>query len=413
MSHSSRQKSTPKPHQRAQRLEQARNLKMARSSHRYMRGATGQFYAWLAAKARPSLPAGPPIWICGDCHIGNLGPIANAAGRVEIQIRDLDQTTIGNPAHDLLRLSLSLASAARSSNLRGVTTALMLESVMDGYELAFAPDFDVEADLDAPEVIVRSLDASANASWKSLAERIGGGDPTIPLGKRFWPLSARERAALEQVCASEAMRRLATVLKGRPDDARVKLVDAAFWVKGCSSLGKLRYAAILRVGDEAANKRRYCIIDFKEADSTAAPAAPGATMPRDAAERVVAGARSLSPFLGARMIAAKLNGRPVFVRELRPQDLKLELDMLPAGEATDVAFYLGAIVGKAHSRQMSHKSRADWLKTLKGQSTRVLDAPTWLWSGVVDLLAEHERGYLDHCRRYALARVKREADQGR
>jgi uncharacterized protein (DUF2252 family) len=409
MSRSYRQKSAPpQPDQRARRLEQKRNLKMARSSHRYMRGATGQFYAWLASESHAAIPAGPPIWICGDCHIGNLGPTANAAGRVEVQIRDVDQAVIGNPAHDLLRLSLSLASAARGSNLRGVTTALMLESVMDGYELAFAPDFDVDADLDAPDVIVRSLEASAKASWKSLAaDRIGGGDPTIPLGKRFWPLSARERQALEEICASEAMRKLATALKGRPDDARVKLMDAAFWVKGCSSLGKLRYAAILRVGDD--KKRSYCIVDFKEADSTSAPAASGETMPRDPAERVVAGARHLSPHLGSRMIAAKLDGCSVFARELRPQDLKLELDVLPAGEAADVAFYLGAIVGKAHSRQMSHKVRATWLKTLKSQSTRVLDAPSWLWSGVVDLLAEHERGYLNHCRRYALADARREA----
>jgi uncharacterized protein (DUF2252 family) len=31
-----------------------------------------------------------------------------------------------------------------------------------------------------------------------------------------------------------------------------------------------------------------------------------------------------------------------------------------------------------------------------------MDAPSWLWSGVVDLVAIHERAYLDHCRRYAL-----------
>jgi len=29
--------------------------------------------------------------------MGNLGPVANAAGQIEIQIRDLDQTVIGNP----------------------------------------------------------------------------------------------------------------------------------------------------------------------------------------------------------------------------------------------------------------------------------------------------------------------------
>ena len=70
-----------------------------------------------------SSPIGPAIWICGDCHVGNLGPVADVKGRVNVQIRDLDQTVIGNPAHDLIRLGLSLAMAARGANLPGLTTA--------------------------------------------------------------------------------------------------------------------------------------------------------------------------------------------------------------------------------------------------------------------------------------------------
>ena len=31
-----------------------------------------------------------------------------------------------------------------------------------------------------------------------------------------------------------------------------------------------------------------------------------------------------------------------------------------------------------------------------------LRAPSWLWSSVVDLLAIHEKAYLEHCRLYAL-----------
>jgi uncharacterized protein (DUF2252 family) len=80
-----------------------------------------------------STGSGPPIWICGDCHVGNLGPLAHSDGRVEIQIRDLDQTVIGNPTHDIVRLGLSLASAARGSDLPGVTTARILEQIIEGY----------------------------------------------------------------------------------------------------------------------------------------------------------------------------------------------------------------------------------------------------------------------------------------
>src|SRR5689334_24944995 len=112
---------------------------MARSVHAYVRGNTAQFYAWLAASdASRAVPEGPPVWICGDCHLGNLGPLADSRGRVAIQIRDLDQTVIGNPAHDLIRLALSLASAARGSDLPGVTTARLIERLMLGYETALA-----------------------------------------------------------------------------------------------------------------------------------------------------------------------------------------------------------------------------------------------------------------------------------
>src|SRR6202049_2910736 len=113
---------------------------MSRSSHAYVRGNTVKFYEWLEGQKNGSIPSGPPVWICGDCHVGNLGPVANASGQIEIQIRDLDQTVVGNPAHDLIRLGLSLASAARGSELPGVTSAKMLEEFVAGYEEVMAND---------------------------------------------------------------------------------------------------------------------------------------------------------------------------------------------------------------------------------------------------------------------------------
>src|ERR1700760_2163352 len=127
-------KSVITPANRTKVLDERRHLKMAESAHAYVRGNTAQFYEWLKSRSvRAAIPAGPDIWICGDCHTGNLGPVADVEGNIDIQIRDLDQTVIGNPAHDLLRLGLSLAMAARSSDLPGVTTALMLEELIVGY----------------------------------------------------------------------------------------------------------------------------------------------------------------------------------------------------------------------------------------------------------------------------------------
>ena len=136
--------SLPRPSARQATLAGIRQLKMARSSNAYVRGNTLKFYEALNDLPKQLIPEGPPIWICGDCHVGNLGPIANAQGRVEIQIRDLDQTVIGTPAHDLIRLGLSLGTAARSSDLPGVTTAQMLEQMIEGYEAAFDDDTESE-----------------------------------------------------------------------------------------------------------------------------------------------------------------------------------------------------------------------------------------------------------------------------
>jgi uncharacterized protein (DUF2252 family) len=347
------------PEERAIVLERQRTLKMARSAHAYVRGNTLKFYEWLDGLPRGTLPEGPPIWICGDCHLGNLGPLADADGLVDIQIRDLDQTVVGNPTHDLVRLGLSLASAARGSDLPGVVTARMLEEMIAGYAAGLGED---EGDRRPAEPdVVRSVRRRAlGRHWKHLArERLKGAEPTIPLGRKFWALDEKERRALDDLFQEKKVRRLVLALNGRSEEAEARLIDAAYWMKGCSSLGFLRYAALVAIG-ELESKRRLALVDLKEAVAPAAPAASDAEMPSDPAERVVAGARALSPNLGERMLPVRLLGRPVVMRELAPQDLKLDVDQFTREEAVRAAHYLAYVVGKAH-----------------------------------------EVGYLQHCRRYA------------
>jgi uncharacterized protein (DUF2252 family) len=162
-----------KPDDRERILTQTRNLKMARSAHAYVRGSTVKFYDWLKNSRPGELPEGPPVWICGDCHIGNLGPLADAKGHVLIQIRDLDQTVIGNPAHDLIRLGLSLASAARGSDLPGVTTARILEELVAGYLAALTADFQTDKDKShLPKSIRMLLEQSTRRRWRHLAEAV-------------------------------------------------------------------------------------------------------------------------------------------------------------------------------------------------------------------------------------------------
>ena len=258
----------------------------------------------------------------------------------------------------------------------------MLEEMMEGYENAFERDFHEESESKRPESIRLVSKQASAASWKTLAKkRIEDTRPAIPLGRRFWSISKDERRQIEKLFDSEEMRKLATMLRSREDDARVKL-----YKKGKDST--------------------YCIMDVKEAVHPIARHAWCVKMPSDPAERVVEGARHLSPYLGKRMRAMRLMNKAVFVRELLPQDLKIEVEQLTQDEAMKVARFLAAVVGKAHSRQMASGTRKQWQKELRRNRTKSLDAPTWLWTSIVELLAVHERAYPEHCRTFAWDAVR-------
>jgi uncharacterized protein (DUF2252 family) len=52
---------------------------------------------------------------------------------------------------------------------------------------------------------------------------------------------------------------------------------------------------------------------------------------------------------------------------------------------------------------MEPGQRRAWRSDLTKNHKASLEAPSWLWAGVVELIALHEAAYLDHCRRFALS----------
>jgi uncharacterized protein (DUF2252 family) len=217
--------------------------------------------------------------------------------------------------------------------------------------------------------------------------------------------------AVRRLFGTEDVRRLVTSLRAREDTAAVEVLDAAYWVKGCSSLGRLRLAVLVGVDGAAPKTGGLCLMDLKEAVKAAAPRQVKARMPRDNGERVVTGARHVSPFLGGRMLAAQCLDRSVFLRELLPEDLKLEIDQVTRPEAMMSARYLAGVVGSAHARQMDEPTRQRWAAELTRNRSKTLDAPSWLWSSIVELVATHEAAYLEHCRRHAMTEKSGNTDE--
>ena len=85
-----------------------------------------------------------------------------------------------------------------------------------------------------------------------------------------------------------------------------------------------------------------------------------------------------------------------------PQDLMLGLEQMSIKEAIRMSSYLAYVVGCAHAWQMDDGTRKSWRSELKLNRSKSLATPAWLWKSVVELMAGHEAGYLDHCRKYAL-----------
>ncbi|GJE44703.1 hypothetical protein AEGHOMDF_3893 [Methylobacterium soli] len=155
------------------------------------------------------------------------GPSQTRTGRIDIQVRDLDQTIIGNPTHDLVRLDLSLASAARGSNLPGGVTARMLEEMVRGYALGLGGPETSESPPE-PDVVRTVRQRALGRHWKHLArERLKDVEPAIPLGRKFWALDGKERGAIEDLFRRREVRSLILALDERSEAANVRLIDAA------------------------------------------------------------------------------------------------------------------------------------------------------------------------------------------
>jgi len=102
------------------------------------------------------------------------------------------------------------------------------------------------------------------------------------------------------------------------------------------------------------------------------------------------------------MIPATLLSTPVVLRELAPQDLKIEVEQFTRKEAIASAAYLAFTVGEAHARQLDDEARMDWHRRLLS-GVEGSGGSNWLWRAIVELAARHEAGYLEHCRLTALA----------
>jgi uncharacterized protein (DUF2252 family) len=115
-----------------------------------------------------------------------------------------------------------------------------------------------------------------------------------------------------------------------------------------------------------------CLLDIKESIKPTAPRMTDRFMPTNNAERIVTGAKALSPFLGGRMLAERFVEKSVVIRKLMPQDLKFEMEGFSQNGSVAIATLFASVIGKAHGRQMDRKTRELWARELKRRHSKPL-----------------------------------------
>ncbi|MGZ3450864.1 MAG: DUF2252 family protein [Polyangiales bacterium] len=401
----------PSPKNRATCLAELKSRKMASDPHAFVRARADLFYEAMV-KVR-GVPKGPAIWIGGDCHSENVGAVATAHGTASLDLNDLDETVVGYPAHDVLRLALDVAIAARSQGVRGADTLATIAGALDGYCLALhrrSPSTPVALD-EAPPRLRKLLRDTGHETRSALLDhrvpRDSKGIRRFDYGPRYFPLSLEEKKAASQLVARPEVRTLIASMTDEAPDTPIEIVDSAFRVAGTGSLGGFRVAVLVHVGKRKRelDDEKLRLIDLKQARPSHATRR-GKVTPPDDAERVVRGARALVPALGERMLAASLLGKRVVVRELMPQEHKVSLEGLDPGEGREIARYLGEVLGRAHGRQLDAEAAEEWAREVGKKRTRPVP-PKWLFEALLSLVSIHEVEYLRHC----AAAPLREADQ--
>lgn len=324
-------------------LLQARRVqKLAASPLGFLRGTAPFFFALLRgrADARPlDVPAAKGKgWIVGDAHLENFGVFRTDSGKdVRFDVNDFDEATVGPHRWDVLRLLTATLLVDAVPPARAVPLAA---AVLAGY-LAGRDTEDAEGA--APECVTHLL---ARARARNVGDLLKGRveEGHFLLTTRYLALSKRERAA-----AFDAFSRYA---EQATPDAFWEPIDAAVRVAGNGSLGTYRVAVLAR-----RSGKHERLFEMKGCSLHAASTPAGAALAPVGEKRVAQAARALLGAIPFGFGTTTVAGTGCVVRRLTPQDDKLDVAGLSLTEVTDLAPYLGVLLGRAHRRARAFADR--------------------------------------------------------
>jgi uncharacterized protein (DUF2252 family) len=338
--------------------------RMAGSPFAFFRGTFHLFARDILDRVFDPLmpPAGDraELDLVGDIHNENFGTFQAADGVVHFDINDFDETTQGRFDFDVRRLAVSQMLAARERGDR-------LEDAVQG-ALAFVRayseatrrllkkgkdlDWDVSenkpANCAALDDLIRTNAAARRGAFIDRLTEYDKGRRRLKRSAQYFNVPVGEFDQALELLEDYRKRRKEQVPKGFYD-----VEDVAGRVSGIGSMGRLRYAVLL--AGKGSRDARNVLLEFKEARPSAydlyRQRQTDDTALQGRAERVITVQTKSQAASPSRLGCAVTGSQSFQVRELRPQDGRLDSKGLKnAAEFQEVARVQAAILARTHAR---------------------------------------------------------------
>lgn len=372
---------------------------MSASPLSFLRGAAPLFYEMLAAD--PELangPAGEGV-IQGDAHLENFGAFSPGVeeagswhkGHATFHLNDFDEATRGAWRWDVLRLTTSLLLAGRELGQSGPAVLGLCEALLDSHSDALFAAARLPPLPPPVAALIMKVDGRANKRLLEERTTTSGGVRRFVRGERYADVSPAVTAAVPAALKLFAER---TAARGGPRPEQLELLDVAFRIAGTGSLGSLRVAALTRGkgGGDAC-----WLFDLKEQAGSSVDVLAMRPPVASRAQEVESAFRVCVEQPPRMLGTSSLAGTDVLVRRLTPQEDKLSLTRLEAGQLPELSRYLGALLGAAHRRGKSAEFPA-WTARERGG----------ILERAVTLAGIHEAVYLELCWRSRAAKPEPE-----
>ncbi len=337
-----------------------KQAKMRVSAHAFLRGSAPLFHR-LASELKLGALGEREGWIVGDMHVENVGAYRTDDDVVVFDLNDFDAATKGPLAFDVLRLLTSILLTARGAALDAVTAIDLAKTALAAWSASAATGRVPRAGA-AIDAICHAAEASTFAAYLDARAPVVKGERAFERGERYRSLVAPWTKHAPVLLA----RYVALLDKKRS----VTLVDAAHRIAGTGSLGCVRIACVVLIGDDT-----YRLYELKEASDAA---------------QVVAGARALVSATPRGLLALprKVGGAEFIARRLEPQQQKLNLLRLARADFEPTFIHIAGLLGRAHRRSSGR------VRLSAGETKGLL-------SHAIQLAGQHEAIYLAYAAQLA------------